>query len=295
MTSDKQVRRLMKLIQAEETLGMAAAKAGMDEKTARMYRDSGKLPSESRPRHDWRTRPDPIASEDWEWVRAQLEDCPGLEARTLFDVLQREHPGRYADGQLRTLQRRVKIWRGLEGPSREVFFAQRYEPGQLCESDFTYMNSLGVTIARESFPHLIYHFVLPYSNWETGTVCFSESFESLSAGLQNALWELGGVPAAHRTDRLSAAVHKVEHPAEFTHRYQALLRHYGLKGQKIQARKANENGDVEQAHHRFKRGWIRRFNCAGTESSRIARRTRRSCESIWAGAMPGAATDCGMS
>jgi hypothetical protein len=65
MTSDKQVRRLMKLIREEETLAMAAAKAGMDEKTARKYRDSNKLPSESRAPHIWRTRPDPIAPEDW--------------------------------------------------------------------------------------------------------------------------------------------------------------------------------------------------------------------------------------
>jgi hypothetical protein len=58
--------------------------------------------------------------------------------------------------------------------------------------------------------HLIYHLVLPYSNWETGTICFSESFESLSEGLQNALWELGGVPERHQTDRLTSAVHKMK-------------------------------------------------------------------------------------
>ena len=91
------------------------------------------------------------------------------------------------------------------------------------------------------------------SNWETGTICFSESFESLSKGLQNALWELGGVPRTHRTDRLTTAVQKVEHPDEFTQRYGALLRHYGLQGQKTQAASPHENGDVEQRHHRFKR------------------------------------------
>jgi hypothetical protein len=195
MTSDQQVRRLMKLIGKEPTLARAAAKAGMDEKTARKYLRSGKLPSENRRPHDWRTRPDPF-EEAWEWVRNQLTEAPGLEAKTLFEVLQRESPGRYVDGQLRTLQRRVKVWRALEGPPKEVFFAQRYQPGKLCESDFTHMSLLEVTIAGEPFAHLIYHFVLPYSNWETGTICFSESFESLSAGLQNALWELGGVPEA---------------------------------------------------------------------------------------------------
>jgi len=115
------------------------------------------------------------------------------------------------------------------------------------------MTDLEVTIQSQSFPHLLYHFVLTYSNWETGTVCFSESFESLSEGFQNAIWELGKVPGRHRTDRMSTAVNNVSNPAEFTDRYEALLRFYGVVGEKIQAGEAHENGDVEQRHYRLKR------------------------------------------
>ena len=233
-------------------LGSAAAKADMDEKTARKYRSLGKLPHEVRVEHFWRTREDPF-DDFWAGVEEKLRINPGLEAKTLFEDLQRRYPGRFGDGQLRTLQRRVKIWRALQGPPREVFFPQVHKPGELCQSDFTSMNSLGVTIQRQPFEHLLYHFVLTYSNWETGTICFSESFESLSEGLQNALWELGGVPEWHRTDRLSAAVQKPDHPEEFTQRYRALLDHYGLQGHKTQAESPNENGDVEQRHYRFKK------------------------------------------
>ena len=56
---------------------------------------------------------------------------------------------------------------------------------------------------------MLYHFVLTYSNWETGTVCFSESYETISFGLQNALWELGCVPKYHQTDCLSAAINNL--------------------------------------------------------------------------------------
>ena len=56
------------------------------------------------------------------------------------------------------------------------FFAQQHHPGRLSASDFVYMTDLAVTIQNQTFPHLLYHFVLTYSNWETGTVCFSESF-----------------------------------------------------------------------------------------------------------------------
>jgi hypothetical protein len=107
---------------------------------------------------------------------------------------------------VRTLQRRLKQWRATEGPQQEVFFAQRHVPGRLGQSDFTHMAELGITIGRQTFPHLLYHFVLPYSNWEPASLCYSESFESLSEGLQNALWKLGGVPLEHRTDRMSTAV-----------------------------------------------------------------------------------------
>ena len=161
----------MKQINQGKTLQAAAAKAGMSEKTARKYRRSRKLPSQCKTAHTWRTRGDPFV-QDWPWIQELLQYNSGLEAKTIFEALQRQQPGRYRDGQLRTLQRRIKHWRATEGPPREVFFPQIYRPGQWAESDFTHMNSLGVSINGRPFEHMIYHFVLCYSNWETGTVCF---------------------------------------------------------------------------------------------------------------------------
>jgi len=253
MVKDDQVRILMELIHREKTLKTAAAKAGMSEKTARKYRKSGKLPSQCKGVHDWRTRPDPFDPEDWLWVEDVLGNNDGIEAKTLFEVLQREHPGKYQDGQLRTFQRRVKLWRALNGPGNEVFFPQIYKPGEWCESDFTRMKPLGITINGIPFDHMLYHFVLCYSNWETGTVCFSESYESLSVGLQNALWNLGGVAKYHRTDNLTSAVNKVGSPEVFTDKYRGLAKHYGFESQKIQPGCPNENGDIEQRHHRLKK------------------------------------------
>ncbi len=252
MVTDQQVRRLFMLIQQEGRKTVAASKAGMDPKTALKYRKNGKLPSQVKQDHTWRTRPDPF-SEDWEEIKRLVKTNSGLEAKTIFDYLQREHPGRYQEGQLRTLQRRIKQWRSCEGPGKEVYFPQKHYPGALCASDFTHMNSLEVMIQGEIFDHLAYHFVLTYSNWESVSVCFSESFESLSAGIQTALWDLGGVPLSHRSDRMSAAVNKDCHPEKFTRRYQGLLNHYGLQAERTNAGAGNENGDVEQSHHRFKR------------------------------------------
>lgn len=253
MVEDQQVRRLMMELAKGKPLVTAAAMAGMDRKTGRKYRDSGELPSGRSGCRDWRTRRDAFA-DVWPDLEKMLEVSPGLRADTLLAYLQRERPGEFGDGQLRTLQRRVKYWRATRGPSREVYFAQVHRPGELCASDFTDCGQLGVRLAGHRFEHLLYHFVLTCSNWESVTICFSESFEALSDGLQNALWQLGGVPVSHRTDRLSAAV---EHDlgkerGGFTDRYAGLLRHYGLSGQKIQPARGNENGDVEQSHHRLK-------------------------------------------
>ena len=251
MVTDRQVRRLFKLTSTEKTKALAAAKADIDEKTARKYLRLGRLPSETKREHTWRTRSDPFA-DVWQDIKPFLENNPRLQGKTLFDYFKRQHPGRYSDGQLRTLQRRIKVWRALEGPAKEVFFTQIHTPGQLCQTDFTHMQDLHITIDGQHFKHLVCHFVLTYSNWEAATVCFSESFEALSEGLQNALWQLGTVPHVHQSDRMSAAINNGLNPEEFTQRYQALLRYYGMEGRMIQSGKVNENGDVEQLHNRFK-------------------------------------------
>jgi len=234
----------------ERPLSLSAAKAGMARNTARKYLRIGKSPSESKPIHDWRTRKDPFSGV-FDELSGFLKAEPGLQASKLFEHVQRQYPGQFSDGQLRSLQRRVKFWRATEGAGKEVFFEQEHVAGDLCQSDFCHMTRLGVTICRQSFPHLVYHFVLTFSNWEFVRVCFSESFESLSEGLQEALWTLGAVPKRHRTDCLTAAVHNLGNREEFTQRYDALGRYYGLELVHIQPNRPNENGDVEQSHYRF--------------------------------------------
>ncbi len=253
MVTDEQVRRLMQEMEKGTGKARAADKAGMDEKTGRKYARENRLPSQMKADHDWRTRKDPF-EEVWESeIKERLGRCPKLEAKTIFENLQERYPGKYEGGQLRTLQRKVKRWRAQEGPAKEVYFPQEHHPGVLAESDFTRMKSLAITISGSVFDHLIYHFVLTYSNWETGTICYSESFDSVSEGLQNALWELGGVPEEHQTDCLSAAVRNTSGAKAFTDRYEALMRYYQMAGRKTNGSSPNENGDIESRNNHFKR------------------------------------------
>ena len=107
MVTDAQVRRLKRLSKTERNQELAAAKAGMDPKTARGYLVDPRLPSERKVDRMWRTRSDPF-NEVWDEVREQVSANPGLEAKTVFEALQRKYPGRFADGQVRTLQGRLK-------------------------------------------------------------------------------------------------------------------------------------------------------------------------------------------
>ena len=75
----------------------------------RFYRHTRRKITHSKPRY-WRTRKDPFA-DVWQEVEQQLQLSPHLPAKTLFLALQNKYPDKFIDGQLRTLQRRVKSWR----------------------------------------------------------------------------------------------------------------------------------------------------------------------------------------
>ena len=251
--TDHQVRLYMKH-RKDKTQELAAAKAGISERSARRI-ESGTtvtLPSQA-PRRYWRARADPF-EDVWESeVVPLLKSAPTLMAVTLLRKLQDDHPGRFPDGMLRTLQRHVRQWRALKGPDKEVFFPQDHSPGQQGLSDFTATGKLRVTIVGAAFAHILYHFVLAFSRWEyVEVVEGGESFEALSKGLQNALWQAGGAPQEHRTDSLSAAFKNLAEEQDFTVRYTALLDHYGLAGTRNNRGVSHENGSVESSHRYLK-------------------------------------------
>ena len=246
-----QVKELRRQFNQGASLRRAALRANMDRKSARKYRDLGQLPDEARKPHTWRTRPDPLA-EVWPAVAEQLQREPRLQAKTLWEWLQRTQTGKCPESVRRTFERRVRQWKAQYGPAKEVFFTQEHAPGRLAASDFTSMNDLQVTIAGLPFPHLLYHFVLTHSNWEHVTLCLGEDFASLSVGLQNALWALGAVPERHRTDRMTLAVHQDGQAEQFTAKYRALVGHYGMQAEATNPASGHENGDVESSHRHFK-------------------------------------------
>jgi len=255
----------MSLLKQGKSQVTAAVKAGMSERTARKFSRLGGEAVVAKVAHTWRTRLDPFEAV-WAEVEGLLREDAGLQAKAVWRDLNERYPGKFQSGQLRTLQRRFNAWRATAGAEREVFFPQIHAPGERAQSDFTDMGALGITIGRETFAHLLYHFVLTYSNWEAVSICPSESFESLSAGLQGALWRLGGVPKDHRTDNLSAATHELPESRgrDFTVRYGALIEHYGLTASRNFPGNAHENGDVESSNGGLKNAIDQRLRLRGS-------------------------------
>lgn len=242
-------------------IGMAAMRAGMDRKTARKYLAGGKMPSEMVTARDWRTRQDPFA-DHWPELEAMLRETPELEAKSLFELLLDKYPGRYDEGQLRTLQRRIRQWRAASGPDREVVFAQQHRPAEAAQTDFTSTGELRVTVAGSLFVHMLCVFVLPFSNWQWVTVCLSESMAALRRGVQRALFQLGRVPLYHQTDNSTAATHRIPDGKSerfeggkrpFNEEYLALMRHFGMTPRTTQVGAKEQNGDVEASNGALKR------------------------------------------
>lgn len=246
----KQVIKLMQEIK-KGPLNQAALKAAMSEKTARKYLKLRQFPDEVRRTRNYATRSDPFQAH-WQEVTAMLEKAPELQAQTIISYLYEQYPELYNLGQVRSLQRRLKSWRAENGPNKPVIFRQNLKPGHQSQSDWTHMGSLNITINGRPFAHLLFHFLLPYSGFETVMICHSESLETLTKGFEQGGLEAGGVAFEHRTDNLTAATQAMGCDRIFTRRWTEFLEHYQVQPSRNNPGVSHENGSIEKSHHLFK-------------------------------------------
>jgi transposase InsO family protein len=236
------------------TTRIAAAKSGFSGASAYRLEKDPRLPSDKKPTRQ-RRRPDPLLAVWDSEIVPLLKAAPGLRAVAIFEEMSRRHP-ELGQGVRRTLERRVRAWRALDGPEQEVMFRQVHEPGRMGLSDFTDMGDLAITVAGQALDHRLYHFRLVYSGFEHAHVVLGgESYVALAEGLQNALWAVGGAPHEHRSDSLSAAFHNLDREAreDLTTRYDALCAHYGMEPTRNNTGVAHENGSVESSHGHLKK------------------------------------------
>ena len=134
-----------------DTVPVAAAKARFSTATAYRLHPDPRLPSQKAvPRG--RRRPDPLADIFETEVVPMLNAAPGLRAVAVFEEMMRRHPD-LDPGVRRTLERRIRAWRAVNGPDQAVIFRQTHEPGRLGLSDFTDMADLAVRIAGQPLDH----------------------------------------------------------------------------------------------------------------------------------------------
>ena len=233
---------------------IAGAKTGFSTAAAYRIEKDPRLPSQKKARRE-RRRADPFADVWDNEVVPMLKAAPGLGPNCRLGELCRRHPD-LGDGTRRTLERRIRAWRAVNGPDREVIFRQEHPPGRMGLSDFTEVADLGVTIAGE----------LPTADFITSACPFPASSTPMSCsavkvssrwrkGYKNALWALGGVPEQHRSDSLSAAFRNTATNAkeDLTKRYEAFCAHYGMTPTRNNPGVSHENGSIESAHGHLKR------------------------------------------
>ena len=162
-----------RITQQQESLYMNTRKSGKNQDTAaakapisvRSGRRIEKGEHQSIPgeRH-LRTREDPFEAIWEKELLPLLEKESQLTGLTLWEYLDDEHAGEFPYSVLRTLQRRVKLWKATQGPDKVVIFRQSVPAGQQGLSDFSHPNTK-ITIQGVAFSHLLYQFRFAYSGW----------------------------------------------------------------------------------------------------------------------------------
>lgn len=154
-------------LRQKHTRKTSAAMAGFSASTGHRAEKDPRPPSERhRDRRHGGGRPDPFAGLWDEEIVPLLHANPGLKPITVLEEMQRRHPDRDLMAARRTLERRIRLWRGKHGEEREVIFRQTQEPGRQGLSDFFDARKLGIAIAGVPLDHLIYRFGLVCSGWE---------------------------------------------------------------------------------------------------------------------------------
>lgn len=228
---------------------MASAKVGISVRSGRRIGKSGT--PRNKTERSWRTREDPLAAVWQTELVILLEREPSLTGTTLLEYLEEHYPGHYDQRVLRTLQRRIKQWKALHGPDKDVIFRQQAMVAQQGFSDFTHPDS-AISIQGKPLKHLLYQFRLAYSGWRSVTVIQGgESYAALACGLQRALQQAGGSPIEHRTDSLSAARNNKQNV--WTDAYSELCEHYQMQPTRNNLGQSHENGIVECANGSLKR------------------------------------------
>jgi hypothetical protein len=148
--------RLYMKLRLTEGLPTAAARAGISVATAYRIENDPRLPSQKKEPRE-RRRPDPLAEIFDSEVVPLLKAAPGVRPIAVLEEMMRRHP-ELTRSVRRTLERRIRTWRAQHGEERDVVFRQVHEPGRLGLSDFTEMDSLGVTVGGVPLDHRLYHF-----------------------------------------------------------------------------------------------------------------------------------------
>ena len=169
--------------------------------------------------------------------------------------------GDHFKGQLRTTQRIVgelneeldkehaQRIKQRDQSFPELSIPQNHPPGEVAQLDCSSLANLSIKIDGMPFKGKIFTFKLMYSKWIYASIVPGETGIEVLSAIQDALWELKGVPQRLRSDNGKALFRKKQIPTEA---YDELCSHYGTPWSAINPGHPNENGGAETGNKTVK-------------------------------------------
>ena len=135
-------------------------------------------------------------------------------------------------------------------PDQEVYFPQVHPPGREAQFDFTHCGELKVTIAGQSYPHLLFQLILSHSGWRYAEVAAGRPSWPCSRDcrMPSGPWAAFQRWCAATIPRRATHELRSSRGRALNDNYAALLDHYGLRSTRINPGQSHENGVAEHAH-----------------------------------------------
>ena len=186
--------------------------------------------------------------------RADADGAAGHPAVAIFEEIRRRHP-EIGPGVRRTLERRIRAWRAVNGPEQDVIFRQEHPPvGSAFPISPTWASSASASLgSRSIIGSTISGWRSPASSTDMSSLAARASLRWRRAcRTRCGHW---GCAAQHRSDSLSAAFRNLDRDAQedLTRRYEELCAHYGMMPTRNNPGVAHENGSIESPHGHLKK------------------------------------------
>ncbi|MBS1849226.1 MAG: IS21 family transposase [Actinobacteria bacterium] len=241
-----------------------------------------------------RSMPSPVMTDQWcSRIESLLESFPRLLAVSVHNRLQAEG----FTGSYPTVVRAVRDIRGPRFVAADAVSVPIHTaPGDEAQFDFCDVSPWAVRFGW-AVPLVVFGMILSWSRWRMWWFTTSEDRQHTFEGMVRFFEQVGGVPAACRTDRMGALGRSQGRRFELHPPTVGFAAHHGMKITSCQARDAKRKGKVERPFRQLQETFLPEVEADGApvDIADLNRRAQRwltervhDVESRTTGEMPSA-------